>query len=118
MRRVHFLMLAALIAALSIVFCYEWRYSSDMREHIVAVNRDLETARMQTLFSHGLIGTLDAMTTRAEVGGEILDTHEYVHTLKDQILAWKVKDAAKQGITLGGAIQNVVAKWPEMSAGR
>lgn len=33
--------------------------------------------------------------------------------LKDEVLAWKIKKAVEQSITVGDAIQNVIAKWPE-----
>jgi len=63
--------------------------------------------------STGLIGSLQAMTAAVEVGGEIISTHDHVHTLKDQVLAWKVKKGIEQSVTVGAAIHNAIAQWPE-----
>ena len=93
--------------------CFEWRYSDDMQEHISSVNRDLESARFEATYSTGLVGSLQAMTSASDVAGEIISTHEHVHTLKDELLAWKIKKAVEQSATVGEAIQVVIAKWPE-----
>jgi hypothetical protein len=34
-------------------------------------------------------------------------------TIKDQVLAWKIKKAIEPSVTVGDAIQNAIAKWPE-----
>jgi|SRR6185437_8087019 len=102
---------AALFVAL---FGYEWRYSDDMQEHIDSVNRDLETASLQASYSTGLLSSLQNMSTQADVAREIIETHEHVHTLKDEVLAWKLKKALEQGITVGDAIQIALAKWPDL----
>jgi hypothetical protein len=104
----------ALVAFVS-AYGYEWRYSDDMQEHINSVNRDLQTSRLEATTSTGLLGSLQAMTAAADVGAEIASTHDHVHTLKDEVLAWKIKKAVEEGGTVGGAIQNVIAKWPESS---
>ncbi len=91
---------------------YEWRYSDDMQEHIDTVNRDLEGARSQATYSTGLIGSLQAMRAEADVAGEIIDTHEHVHTVKDQVLAWKIKKAVGDSTTVGAAMHSVIAAWP------
>jgi hypothetical protein len=102
-----------LVVAFVSAFGYEWRYSDDMQEHISSVNRDLQTARLEATYSTGLIGSLQAMTAASDVGGEIISTHDHVHTLKDQVLAWKIKKAIEPSVTVGDAIQNAIAKWPE-----
>jgi hypothetical protein len=109
-------LVATLIAlvAFGSAFGYEWRYSPDMQEHINSVNRDLQSAGQEARYSTGLFGSLQAMTSAADVGGEIASTHDHVHTLKDEVLAWKVKKAVEEGVTVGGAIENVIAKWPEI----
>jgi hypothetical protein len=101
--------LVTLIAA----FAYEWRYSDDMQEHISSVNRELQAASLEALSSTGMLGSLQSMTAEADVAGEIISTHEHVHTLKDEALAWKIKKSVEQGSTVGDAIQIVIAKWPE-----
>jgi hypothetical protein len=83
------------VVAFVSAFGYEWRYSDDMQEHISSVNRDLQTAKLE------------------DIGGEIISTHDHVHTLRDQVLAWKIKKAIEQSVTVGDAIQNALAKWPE-----
>lgn len=103
------IVLVTFIAALG----YEWRYSDDMQEHISSVNRDLQTARLEATYSTGLIGSIQAMTAASDAAGEIINTHDHVHTLKDEVLAWKIKKAIEQSITVGDAIQTVIAKWPE-----
>lgn len=103
------IVLVILIAA----FAYEWRYSDDMQEHINSVNRELQAASLEATYSTGLIGSLQSMTTAADVASEIISTQEHVHTLKDAALAWKIKKAVKQSTTVGDAIQIVIAKWPE-----
>src|SRR6185437_5021452 len=112
MRRLLFLIVTALVIAMA-GFGYEWRYSDDMQEHISSVNRDLENARLSATYSSGLIGSIHVMTATANVAGEIIRTHDHVHTLKDELLAWKIKKAAGQGTTVGDAMQIVIAKWPE-----
>ena len=94
-------------------FGYEWRYSEDMQEHISSVNRDLESARLEENYASGLTGSIRAMTAATEVANEIMRTHDHVHTLKDEVLAWKIKKAVEQGGTVGGAIRMVIAQWPE-----
>jgi hypothetical protein len=101
--------IASTVVAASV---YEWRYSDDMQDHIDLVNRDLESARLEATFARGLIGSLQTMTAESEVAREIMETNEHVHTVKDEVLARRVKDAAEQGVTVGGAIQNVIARWP------
>jgi hypothetical protein len=95
-------------------FAYEWRYSDDMQEHIDSVNRDLENARLEASYSTGLLSSLQTMSSETDVAREIIETHEHVHTLKDEVLAWKLKTAIEQGITVGDAIQIALAKWPEV----
>lgn len=103
-----------LVGALAVAGAYEWRYSADMQEHISTVNRDLEGARSDAIYATGLIGSLQVMTTQSEVGGEIISTHEHVHTLKDEVLAWKIKKVLdREGMTVGGAIQTAIAVWPD-----
>jgi hypothetical protein len=102
-----------LLVVLVCAFGYEWRYSDDMQEHISSVNRDLQTASLEATHSTGLIGSIQAMTVASDVAGEIMSTHDHVHTLKDEVLAWKIKKAVEQSITVGDAIQTVIAKWPE-----
>ena len=102
------IVLVTLIAA----FTCEWRYSDDMQEHISSVNRDLQAASLEAAYSPGLIGSLQSMTGAVDVAGEIISTHEHVHTLKDEALAWKITKAVEQGSTVGDAIQNVIAIWP------
>ena len=94
------------------VFFYEWRYSDDMQDHINSVNRDLSAAREQELLATGLLGSLQAMTSGSEVAGQIISTHEHVHTVKDEVLAWKIKKAVQESITLRGAMQSAIAVWP------
>ncbi len=53
------------------------------------------------------------MTATSKVAGEIISTHDHVHTVKDEVLAWKIKKAVEQSVTVGDAIQMVIAKWPE-----
>jgi hypothetical protein len=102
------------VGALAAAGAYEWRYSADMQEHIDTVNHDLEGARSDALYANGLIGSLQAMTAQTEVGGEIISTHEHVHTLKDEVLAWKIRRALdREGMTVGGAIQTAISIWPE-----
>ncbi len=101
------------LAATGITYGFEWRYSDDMQEHIRSVNRDLESARLEATYSTGLMGSIQAMTAASEVGGEIISTHEHVHPLKDEFLAWKIKKAVEHSITVGDAIQNVIVSWPE-----
>jgi hypothetical protein len=105
---------AILIVAFVSTFGYEWRYSEDMKAHISSVNRDLQAARLEATYSTGLIGSLQAMTSTSEVGGEIISTHDHVHTLKDRALAWKIKKAIEPSVTVGDAIQNAIAKWQEI----
>ena len=112
MKRTPFVILTVLVITIA-AFGYEWRYSEDMQEHISSVNRDLESARLEATYSSGLIGSLQAMTAATNVAGEIIGTRDHVHTLKDELLAWKIKKAAEQGTTVGGALQMVIAKWPE-----
>ena len=118
MKNIYRITLAiVLIVAFVFAFAYEWRYSDDMQEHISSVNRELQTTGLEAQYSTGLIGSLQAMTASADVGGEIANTHDHVHTLKDQVLAWKIKKAIGQSATVGDAIQNVIAKWPESMSG-
>lgn len=78
----------ACVAAISVaLFGSEWRYSEDMQEYIDWVNRDLETASLQASYSTGLLSSLQNMATQADVAREIIETHEHVHTLKDEVLA-------------------------------
>ena len=51
------------------------------------------------------------MTSRVEVADEIIDTHNHVHTLKDKMLAMRIKKAVQNGVTVGGAIESVIALW-------
>ena len=94
-------------------FSYEWSYSDDMQEHIAQVNLHLEMARTNALVSSGLFGSLQTMTAEADVAREIIETNEHVHSLKDEVLAWKIKKTVQQCDTLGETIQAVIAKWPE-----
>jgi hypothetical protein len=105
----------ATVAILAATFASEWRYSDEMREHIELVNHDLDTARLQITMATGVIGSLEALTAETDVAREIMETPEHVHTIKDDVLARKIKKAAEQGVTVGGAIQNVIASWPESS---
>jgi|GEM_PF-5319206 len=103
------IILAVSVAALG----FEWRYSDDMQQHIDTVNRDIESARLDAVSSTGVMGSLQAMTDEADVAREIMETRDHVHTLKDQVLASQIKKAAEDAVTVGGAIQAVIAKWPE-----
>jgi hypothetical protein len=113
MKTISITLALLLVAAVASAFGYEWRYSADMQEHIRSVNRNLQTARLQATYATGLIGSIQAMTAGPDVGGEIMSTHDHVHTLKDQVLAWRIKKAIEQSVTVGDAIQNAIAKWPE-----
>jgi hypothetical protein len=103
----------AVVAVMGIAFAFEMRYSGDMQEHIDSVNRDLEQVRLEASYSNGLMGSLQTMKDEADVAREIMETRDHVHTLKDQVLASKIKEAAEDGATVGGAIQSVIAKWPD-----
>ncbi|SNS33873.1 hypothetical protein SAMN05421770_101564 [Granulicella rosea] len=94
-------------------FAYEWRYSNDMQEHIALVNLHLEMARTNASLSTGLIGSIQTLTDESNVAGEIIETHEHVHTLKDEILAWKIKKTLEHCETIGEAIPAAVSKWQE-----
>ena len=89
----------------------EWRYSDDMQNHIATVNAHMASAQLAAEFNTGLIGSLNAMTAEADVAGEIIDTHEHVHTLKDEMLARRIKKAVENGVTVGGAIGSVIRAW-------
>ena len=107
-------MMLLTVGVLAAASAYEWRYSADMQEHISTVNRDLDRARSNAIYATGLIGSLQTMTAQTEVGGEIISTHEHVHTLKDEVLAWRIKKALdREGMTVGGAIQAAIAVWPD-----
>lgn len=99
------------VVVLAIVGAYEFQYSDDMKEHIAQVNHDMDYARFSSLYSGGLIGSLQTMTKETEIAREIMETDEHVHTLKDQLLASRIKKAAGDGVTVGGAIQSVIAQW-------
>jgi hypothetical protein len=101
------------LVILGVASVYEWRYSKDMQEHISDVNRGLQMAQIQSAYSTGLIGSLQAMTAATDVGGEIISTHDHVHTIKDEVLAWKIKKAVEESGTVGEAIQRVIVKWQE-----
>ena len=105
------LWLTVVAVALVAAAAYEWRYSADMQGHIDDVNRDIESASMRSTMSRGLIGSLGTMRDEADVAGEIFQTHEYVHTIKDEMLARRIKQAVSDGITVGGAIRNVLSVW-------
>lgn len=99
------------LSAVSVAVLTEWRYSEDMQEHIQTVNADLARAQTAAEYNTGLIGSLQSMTDEADVAREIIDTHEHVHTLKDEVLAMRVKKAVESGITVGGAVNSVIAYW-------
>lgn len=90
---------------------YEWRYSDPMQAHIDEVNADLEAARTDAMFSSGLVSTLNSMTEMTTVSQEIMETQNYVHTLKDEVLALKVKKAVQNSVTVGNAIGNTISFW-------
>ncbi|MEG9430721.1 hypothetical protein [Terriglobus sp. ADX1] len=54
------------------------------------------------------------MRERIEVGTEIIETHDYVHTLKDEVLAWKIKKTVEENDTVGQATYAVIARWPKL----
>lgn len=53
------------------------------------------------------------MTDEADIAREIIDTHEHVHTLKDEMFARKIKQAVSEGVTVGGAIQRALGVWQD-----
>ena len=101
----------ALAGAVSIGAVTEWRYSADMQEHIETVNADLASAQIEAAYNTGLLGSLQSMTDETTVATEIIDTHNHVHTIKDEVLARGIKQAAANGVTVGGSIQSVIAYW-------
>jgi hypothetical protein len=103
--------LVLIALTLPITALAEWRYSDDMQQHITTVNADLASAQLAAGHSIGLVGMLQTMTNEADVAGEIFDTHKHVHTLKDEMLAMRVKKATGNGVTLGGAAHSVIALW-------
>jgi hypothetical protein len=109
-RAVLYIVLALALGALTI---YECHYSAEMQTHIDRVNRDLEDASIRSIGSTGLLGSLQTMRDEADVAGEIMETRLYVHTLRDELLARRIRQAAEDGVTVGGAIGNVVHAWPD-----
>jgi len=104
---------ALIVAAVSAaVYVTEWRYSDDMRRHINTVNTELQSTQAQATAT-GLVASLESMTATADVGGEIISTHDHVHTLKDAYLAWKIKRAIQQSANVGAAIRNAIESWQE-----
>jgi len=53
------------------------------------------------------------MSATTDVSRKIIETYEHVHTLKDEVLAWKIKRAVEQSVTVREAVQNVITQWPE-----
>lgn len=100
------------VAVLAAVYVTEWRYSDDMQQHINTVNSGLQSTQVQATAS-GLVASLQSMTAVADVGGEIIGTHDHVHTLKDAYLAWKIKRAIQQSTNVGAAIRNAIESWQE-----
>ena len=92
---------------------FEWRYSDDMEAHIMLVNTDLESARSQAAEASGMIRSIQAITATTEVAREIMETRDHVHTLKDEVLARKVKKSVEDSITVGDAMRDSIQKWPE-----
>ncbi len=111
MQRKPLLIVAAIIVAA--VSIYESRYSGDMQEHIDQVNSDLENVQLQSTLATGLMGSLQVMTDETRVAGEIFETHEHVHTLRDELLARKVKATVEDGETVGGAVRTAIQRWPD-----
>lgn len=107
----------AMGVAICVATATEWRYSDDMQEHIKTVNAELARAQMEAEFSAGLIGSLHSLTEEANVAAEIATTHEHVHTLKDEILAMRVKKAAENGVTVGGAMRSLIVYWRSVNFG-
>lgn len=103
--------LTVFVVILGVIAMCEWRYSDDMKEHIATVNADMESAQLQSVYSTGLVGMLRSLTSRVDVAGEILDTHHHVHTLKDEMLALRIKNAVKNSYTVGQGIGAVIAVW-------
>ena len=95
-------------------FIFEWRYSGDMRAHINSVNVDLESAQSQAAEAAGMIRSIQAITATTEVAREIMETRNHVHTLKDEVLAWKVKRSVEDSITVGDAMRDSIKMWPEI----
>lgn len=110
MRKLVFVLIA-LVAILAGVGLLEWRYSDAMQAHIDRVNAELESAQTDSMFSSGLIASLNSMTESATVGREIMETPDYVHTLKEEVLALKVKKAIENSLTVGDAIGNTISFW-------
>ncbi len=111
MQRKPLLVVACVVVV--VVSIYESRYSGDMQEHIDHVNSDLENVRLQAALATGMIGSLQVMTEETRVAGEIFETHEHVHTLRDELLARKVKSAVEDGETVGGAVRTAIERWPD-----
>lgn len=99
------------LSVLGVAAVTEWRYSADMQDHINTVNADLARVQTEAAFSTGLLGGLQTLTAEADVAREIIETHEHVHTLKDEVLATRIKKAAENGVTVGGALHSVIAYW-------
>jgi hypothetical protein len=93
---------------------YEWSYSSDMQDHIDRVNQDIQGAKIESLYSTGLLGQLNSMTSEDRVANEIFRTQDHVHTLKDRALADKVKQIGEDGVTVGGAIHLALERWSSL----
>ena len=106
------IVMAMLLILLAVVFVVEWRYSQDMRQHIGLVNRKLETVRQRAASPRGQVDSVQATSAVADAGAEIIATHDHVHTLKDEYLAWKIKKAVEKSITVGDANEDAIAKWP------
>ena len=102
-----------LVALCAVAYGFEWRYSDDMQQHIASVDSQLETARLNSLLSRGLLASIQSMTDEANIAREIIDTHEHVHTLKDEMLARKIKQAVSEGVTVGGAMQRAISVWQD-----
>jgi hypothetical protein len=82
-----------------------------MQEHIASVNTDLAHAQIASMYNTGLTGMLQSMTNEADVAGEIIETHNHVHTLKDEMLAMRIKKAVQNGGTVGGAMRSSIELW-------
>ena len=112
MFKVKQVVVAIFIVIVACFLLFEWSYSDDMKLHIALVNHKLEALRLQTNHPGGAVDSVRTMSAVADAGEEIMSTHDHVHTLKDEVLAWKIKRAVEKSITVGDANQDAIAKWP------